>query len=249
MSKLADRIRKAARPEPAPLGFGARVARPSTTSLLLIVRLSSGDANKAEEASKKGADVIIIDGGDAGRTKEASGKGAAVSVGVRPNGADRKSVSALREAGADFVVLEAESTSAEAMLEKDLGFVLDHSGDFDDTALRILGELGLDAMIIQSPGEKLTLAELLKLRRLATLTRVPLLTAVKPDAEAGYLHTLRDSGVAGVIVESSALGKLADLRSRIESLPARGRRREERAEAVLPATTPSHDEDFDDDDD
>ena len=248
MSKLSDRIRKAARPEPAPLGFGAHAARASNPSLLLIVRLSSGDAGKAEEASKKGADAVIVDGADSGKAKDVSAKAGDLALGVRPSHADRKSVAALRDAGADFVVLDPESTMAEAMLEEKIGFVLDCRDDADDTGLRLLGEVGLDAIVIPSLPEKLTLAELLKLRRLAALTRVPLLTAVKPDAEAGLLHALRDSGVAGVIVESSGMGKLADLKSRIESLPARGRRREERAEAVLPAATPGHDEDFEDDD-
>jgi hypothetical protein len=247
MSKLADRIRKAARPEPAPLGFGAHAARASTPSLLVLVRLSSGDAGKAEEASKKGADIVIVDGADAGKAKDAAAKAPGLTLGIRPSTADRKSVAAIRDAGADFVVLDPESTAAEAMLEEKIGFVLDHRGDGDDTSLRLLGEVGLDAIIVPSPPEHLTLEQLLKLRRLAALTRVPLLTAVKQDAEAGYLHALRDSGVAGVIVESSALGRLADLKSRIESLPARGRRREERAEAVLPAATPGHDEDDDDD--
>ena len=248
MSKLSDRIRKAARPEPAPLGFGAHAARASSPSLLVIVRLSSGDAGKAEEASKKGADAVIVDGADSGRAKDVSAKAAAVALGVRPSHADRKSVAGLRDAGTDFVVLDPESAMAEAMLEEKIGFVLDYRGDGDDTGLRLLGEVGLDAIIIPSPPERFTLAELLKLRRLAALTRVPLMTAVKADSEAGYLHTLRDSGVAGVIIESSGLGKLSDLQSRIASLPARGRRREERAEAVLPAATPSHDEDFEDDD-
>lgn len=248
MSKLADLIRKASRPEPAPLGFGAHAARARTATLLAIVRLSSGDANKAEEASKKGADAVIIEGADPGKVKDAVAKGGGLPVGVRPNNADRKTVSALRDAGADFVILEPESASAEATLEEKVGFVLDQRGDADDTALRLLGDLGLDAMVIPSPPERLTLAELLKLRRVAALTRVPLLVGVKHDSEAGYLHALRDSGVAGVLVDSSALGKLGDLKARIESLPVRGRRREERAEAVLPAATPGHDEDFDDDD-
>jgi hypothetical protein len=248
MSKLADRIRKAARPEPAPLGFGARAQRPTTPTLLVVVRLGSGDANKAEEAAKKGADAVLIDGGDSGKAKDAAGKGPGLAVGVRPSNADRKSVASLRDAGADFVVLDAQSAAADSMLEEKIGFVLDHRDETDDTGLRVLGELGLDAMIIPSLPDKLSLADLLKLRRVAALTRVPLLTGVKPDSETGYLQSLRDSGVAGVIVDSSALGKLGDLKSRIESLPARGRRREERAEAVLPAATPSHDEDFDDDD-
>jgi hypothetical protein len=248
MSKLADRIRKAALQEPAPLGFGARAQRTTNPTLLVIVRLGSGDVNKAEEALKKGADAVLVDGADSGKAKDAAAKGPGLAVGVRPSSPDRKSVASLRDAGADFVVLDAESASAEAMLEEKIGFVLDHLNDTDDTGLRVLGELGLDAMIIPPLPEKLSLAELLKLRRVAALTRVPLLAAVKSDAEPGYLQSLRDSGVAGVIVESSALGKLADIKSRIESLPARGRRREERAEAVLPAATPGHDEDFDDDD-
>ncbi len=73
MSKLSDLIRKASRPEPAPLGFGAHVARARTPSLLTIVRLASGDAGKADEATRKGADAVIIDGADPGRVKVAIG--------------------------------------------------------------------------------------------------------------------------------------------------------------------------------
>lgn len=248
MSKLADRIRKAARPEPAPMGFGAHAARARNPSLLVIVRLSSGDAGKAEEASNKGADAVIVDGLDSGKAKDAVAKAGGLAFGVRPSDGGRQTMAALRAAGVDFAVLDAESTAAEAMLEEKVGFVLDFHGDANDTGLRLLGELGLDAIIIPDRPERLTLAELLKLRRLASLTRVPLLTAVKPDAEAGYLHALRDSGVAGVIVDASALGKLGDLKSRIASLPVRGKRRDERAEAVLPAATPGHDEEFEDDD-
>lgn len=248
MSKLSDLIRKASRPEPAPLGFGAHAARARTPSLLAVVRLSSGDANKTEEASKKGADAVIIDAADPGKVKDALSKAGDITFGVRPSHADRKTVAALRESGADFVILEPESASAEATLEEKIGFVLDYRGDADDTALRLLGELGLDAIIVPSPPERLSLAELLKLRRLAALTRVPLLTAVKHDAEPGYLQAIRDAGVAGVVVDSSAIGRLGDLKARIESLPARGRRREERVEAVLPAAAPSPDEDFEDDD-
>lgn len=246
MSKLSDLIRKASRPEPAPLGFAARAAGAGKPTLLVIVRLSSGDAGKADDATKKGADALIIEGADAGRVKDTIAKAGSVVLGARPSHSDRRAVAAVRDAGADFVILEPESASAEATLEEKIGFVIDHRGDADDTGLRLLGDLGLDAMIVPSPPERLTLAELLKVRRIAALTRVPLLIAVKHDSEPGYLHALRDSGVSGVIVDSSAIGKLGDLRARIESLPARGRRREERAEAVLPAATPGHDEDFDD---
>jgi len=248
MSKLADRIRKASRPEPPPIGFGATTTARKNPSLLTVVRLSAGDAGKAGDAAARGADVVIIDGADAGKAKDALSKSGDVCIGARPPHADRRAVAALREAGADFAVLDAESALAEAMLEEKIGYVLDYRGDGDDTGLRLLGELGLDAIIVPPPPERLTLHELLKLRRTAALTRTPLLTSVKPDAEAGYLQVLLDSGVAGVIVDWSAAGKLGDLKARIESLPPRGRRREERAEAVLPVTPPHHEEEeFEDD--
>jgi hypothetical protein len=246
MSKLADLIRKASRPEPAPLGFGAHAARARTATLLAIVRLSSGDANKAEEASKKGADAVIIEGADPGKVKDAVAKGGGLPVGVRPNNADRKTVSALRDAAPT-----SSSSNRSPLRRKPLSEKV--SSCLTNVLMLTTGppsswRLGLDAMVIPSPPERLTLAELLKLRRVAALARVPLLVGVKHDSEAGYLHALRDSGVAGVLVDSSSLGKLGDLKARIESLPVRGRRREERAEAVLPAATPGHDEDFDDDD-
>jgi hypothetical protein len=77
--------------------------------------------------------------------------------------------------------------------------------------------------------------ELLRLRRLAALARTPLLTYLKGDAEPNHLQALREAGVAGVIVDSSGLGKLERLRERISSLPARGKRKEEKADVVLPA--------------
>jgi hypothetical protein len=69
MSKLADRIRKATHPEPAHLGFAAPAARQKSASLLVVARLSAGDAGKAADAVKKGADAVIVDGLEAGKAR------------------------------------------------------------------------------------------------------------------------------------------------------------------------------------
>ena len=69
MSKLADTIQRAGRTEHAAMGFAAAARQPSPT-LLCIVRLSSNDINKAEEAAEKGADAVIIDGADGGEVKD-----------------------------------------------------------------------------------------------------------------------------------------------------------------------------------
>src|SRR3990172_5667565 len=145
MSKLAERIRRASRVEPAPMGFGAAAARAPAPTLLCLVRLGAGEAGKAADAASRGADAVILEGTDAGRVKELAQKTAELSLGVRPEKAERSQVAAYREAGADFVVLEPDSASAEVMLEEGIGVVLAIGRDHSDMALRLLSDMSLDA--------------------------------------------------------------------------------------------------------
>jgi hypothetical protein len=218
--------------------------------MLCIVRLNANEAGKAEDAAKKGADALIIDGGDPGKVKDFAKKAPGLVLGVRPQKTERDQVAALREAGADFVVLDAQSGMADSLLEEKVGFVLLSQGDTDDTRLRLLAELNLDALIPPPPDGALTIERLLELRRVSALGRTPLFVDVSGDVDASRLQALRESGVAGVIVEGSDVGKLGKLREVIAALPARGKRREERSEATIPAATMAghdHDDDFDDD--
>jgi len=243
MSKLSDRIRRSSKSEPAPFGFTAGARRAHTPSLLVVVRLPGGDSARAGDAAKAGADAVIVDG--AAKAKDAG----EATLGVAPEKTDRKSISALREAGADFVVLTPAGL-AEAMLEEKIGFVLELRTEMEEVQLRLLSDLTLDAIIVAAPEPPITIERMLGLRRVAALARAALLAEVSTDADASTLQLLRDSGVAGVIVPASAIGKLGELRERIAGLPARGRRREEHAEALVPAQATSehnHDDDFDDD--
>jgi 3-dehydroquinate synthase class II len=250
VSKLSDRIRLASKTTHAPMGFAA-AARAPVSTLLCIVRLPANDVNKAVEAAERGADAVIIDGTNEGKLKDQASKAQGLVFGVSTEETERKQIAALRQAGADFVVLNIQSALAEALLEEKIGFVLNIERELDDTRLRTLGSLGLDALVVPSPGEPLTLERLLELRRIATLTRAPLLTQVAADAAVGYLQALRESGVAGVIVDASSLGRLGRLRETIAALPARGRERQEHAEATLstPVLVGASSDDFDDDDD
>ncbi|MEE8369583.1 MAG: hypothetical protein V3S00_02300, partial [Dehalococcoidia bacterium] len=140
-----------------------------------------------------------------------------------------------REAGADFVVVEWPSVSAEVLLEEGIGLVLALGQDVSDTTLRLLADLPLDALVVPAPAAPLTLARLLEVRRLAALSRTTLLMEIGEEIGASRLQALRDAGVAGVILAAGAQDRLPGLREAIDALPARGRRREERADAVLPA--------------
>jgi hypothetical protein len=249
MSKLADRIKKASTIEPAPLGFAAAAARKRSPTMLCLVSLSKGDAGKAEEAAKKGADGIIVEGLDAAKAKDVVKKSADSFVGAAVTDASRSDVGALRDAGADFAVFGLESM-ADAMLEERVGLVLSLDAETDDTTLRLLGDMGLDALIVPGPGDKLSVTELLGFRRLAALARTPLLTEVKGDAGADLLQALREAGVVGVIVDASGIGKLEGLRERIASLPERGKKKEDKVEAMVPvgAAAAGGDHEHEDDD-
>ena len=82
MSKLSDKIRKALRLEPAPLGFRA-AARERTRSLVVVVRLDDADPKKIAAAIEKGADIILLRLAKAGE-KEA--KEAVEAAGETPCG-------------------------------------------------------------------------------------------------------------------------------------------------------------------
>ena len=253
VSKLSDVIRKATRAEASRrLGFGTAAAPRPAPSLLCLVHLSAGDSHKVAEAVSQGADAVILDGADPGKVKDQIRKAEKSVLGVRLGGkADRSAVAAQHEAGADFVVLEPDSAAAEALLEDGLGVVLSLGRDLPDMTLRLLGDLSPDALLAPPPDEPLTVARSLELRRLSSLARAPLLVEVSPSSSVPYLQALREAGVAGVIIEGRAIDKLGSLRETIESLPARGRRREERGEAMLPvsAAVSGDDEDEDDEDD
>lgn len=234
MSKLAERIRKATRTEASPIGFAAAASRKPFPTMLLLARLPAAQADKAAQAVRQGADVLLFEG-------DASLKGklvdvAEVPVGVRAAALSSEALASLKEAGADFAVFEAEATAAEALLDEQLGFVLALGPDASDTALRLLKDLPLDALVIPPLEGPLTVQRQLDLKRLALLSQLPLLLEVPPQATAAQLRSLRDAGVIGVIVDGAdEASRLAQLRQAIDGLPPRRRGREERAEAVLPA--------------
>lgn len=232
MSKLADAIRRASRRESPPLGFGAAAGTRPSPTLLCLVRLPPAQAGKAAEAAARGATAVILEEADPARLGEGRAP-EGVTWGARPARAERSSVAALRQAGADFVVLDGQA-AAEAILEEGIGFVLALSGRPSDGELRALEGLPLDALLVPPLEGAYTLERLLELRRLSLLSRTPLIIPAAADAPASHLQALREAGVCGLVIEAGALDRLPDLRQRIESLPPRGRRREERLEAVLP---------------
>ena len=233
MSRLADKIKRVGRVEPAPIGFGAPPERRASATILCLLRLEKDDAKKVAQAAAA-ADAVIITGAHTGKLADVLKKLGEVPAGLRLEDAKRTNVVAAREAGADFVVLDEES-AAEAVLEEKTGLVLTVDRDAGDTELRALAGLSLDALDVGPLGEPFTLRRLMGLRRVSLLAQTPLLVDVPAGIEPSRLEALREAGVAGVVLDGRSADKLQALLGAVLSLPPRGRRREGRTEALLPA--------------
>ncbi len=236
MSKLADKIRRAGKVEAGPIGFGVAAERRPSPTLLCLLRMDKDQAKKVGNTADAGADAVIITGLEAGKLGDAIQKLGDVPVGLRAEDAQRATVAAAREAGADFVLLDEES-SAEVVLEEKVGLVLRLGTQTGDTELRALAGLSLDALEIAPIGEPFTVRRLMELRRLSLLSQTPLLVEVTPEIGPSRLEALRGAGVAGIILDGKSADRLSALRQAILSLPARGQRREERVDALLPSHT------------
>lgn len=236
MSKLADRIRKTMRTEPAPIGF--RAVRPAKTPQMLVaVLLDRADDAGIMRAVENGAGVVVVKGvkpQDAAAAVKAAGEAA---CGIWPNDISPDSGTVLKEASADFLVFDAEATPAAALLEDKLGYVLTLNDAADDTYLRVLESVALDAVLLADWKGPLTLKAQVDLRRIAGLARKPLMLPVSMPIASADLECLRDAGVSVLLVDGSekkALDGLPSLVKLIEDLPGPRRRREPSLEVLLP---------------
>lgn len=249
MSKLGDRIKKAGRAvsAPAPIGFHVTAEQTSEPTMLAVARVP--DAGKIADAVEKGADAVIVEKADANKIQRGAGKAPGAAVGVPIDSGGIRDAKELKEAGVDFVLLDLDGTQADALLEEKIGFVLPVTLDADEMDLRLLGDLPLDALLVPAPEGKLTLRNAMKLRRVAGLARTPLLMPADPGIGSAELQALRASGVVGIVVDGSSVGKLDKLRETIGKLRPRGRHREETHEVSIPSGGGGGDEDDWDDDD
>lgn len=241
MSKLGEKIRKARRVESEAIGFGPMAARPAAPSMLLMVQGPASGMRPPGDLAGRGVDAVFLSlsnpQGNIDQLARWAKEAGDVPCGAQVMAASRKTVAALREAGADFLVFDAEATSAEALLETEMGYVLALCGEPTDSFLRALDTFPLDGLWVHDWRGPLTVHRQIELRRLHLLSRTPLFVPARPDIGRGELECLRDAGVVGVAVNGVEAGtwqQLGDLRQAIDGLPPRTRRREERPEVMLP---------------
>lgn len=231
MSKLSQKISKVARFDSAPLGFGAMTSRKSEPTMLLVARLAASESKRLGDLAKAGVDVALIDSPSAQKLPAAG----EIIVGAVLSNGDGVLAASLREAGYDFLCIDPNSVQADVLLEEQLGFMFPADPAAEDSELRLMETLSLDAVLLSAVTSSLTVRQQLSLRRVALMTHKPMLVAVSDVLEGNHLRGLRDSGTVGIVVDGKADKTVAAMRKAIDELPARRRRREDRQSAIVPA--------------
>lgn len=244
MSKLRDRIRDTGRRRSGGFGFTAvRAAERSPRQFLVLAEVR--DESGAKVAAEAGVDALLYAGppeGAATIVAAAAGR----LVGARVDAATAEVAGELAEAGVDFLACVDETTEAAALLDERLGYVLRLDDLTDDDALRLLRPLNLDAVIVPRQRDRMTVREQLRVRRVAELTRKPLIVSVDGVPEGQTLEVWRDAGAVGVLAQASDAATLSKLLAAAEEVRP-PREQSDRREAVVPAPHAAQHADDEDD--
>lgn len=194
MSKLVDKLRVALRGEQVRMGFGAR-STPKPPGIGLIVDVG-GNLDLAKDVASV-ADALVV--------KVAADKASSVAEAVDTAvwGVDLAGANAgdeFSEAGADFVVLDANS-DASVLKAHDGATLLRITGTAPDGILRVIATLPVDAILPDQPASgRLKVADLLDFLRVGALAGKPTILPVGTDFDLDQLVSLRDAGVSAVLV-------------------------------------------------
>ena len=237
MAKLKTLIKRATRPEPGPMGFGATARKPQA-SMLLVAIVGDHWSRAVGEASAAGADVLVLQGkpGD----KDISDAVAAAGeqpCGVLLSDTSLEALPRLREAKVDFILV-GTNAPAGALMEEELAIVLQLREELPDVQLRALEPWPLDAIYLDRESAPATIVRLLEIQRISGQSRKPLIVQIPADTKQGELMTLRDAGVALLAVDMKdrgAIDSLKRLRETVDALPRHKPRKEEKREAWLPS--------------
>jgi hypothetical protein len=205
----------------------------------MLLGMLAEDGAAAKAALAAGADIAILRtsaGAAAAEVKSAGQPANDASLGAWLDRLDGAAGDALAGAGCDFIVGTLEGTVATAVDTEKTGLVLVVDPSIEDNILRALGPLGLDALLVEHGFGEMSLADQLKLVRLASFASTPLIVTTRPEAPAAELRVLRDSGTVCVLVPSGTPeSKLRELSDRLRELPPRKARREGGDIAIVPA--------------
>lgn len=232
MSKLRDRIRETSHRRRGGLGFVRSSGDPTGAHLLVLAQVD--DAAGASGAVEAGASALLYMG-DPAAVAAIVAAVADIPVGCRLEAATSEQAAAVADAEADFFVFDDGHASADSLLERQLGHVLQLDADPDEERLRMLGPLDLDAILLPAPLETLTVRDQLRLRRVVELARAPLIVPTAGAGPPSMFEVWRDAGAVAVLVPAGPRDVLTAIVAAASEVPPPRERDDERPDPLVPA--------------
>jgi hypothetical protein len=235
------------------MGFTAFSGRTRNSEMLVAVSIEHLDLDAATAAAQAGADFIVFEDGDLeddAAKIQAITSAVQVPCGLRLTTAAAGAPEAARGLGLDYLRIEDDETPATVLLDEEMGFILSVADDAGDTTLRLLESMPYEALLAGTVRSPFTIRRQIELRRISGFAHKPLLLRAGDGLTSADLECLRDSGVAALILDSdTAARSLPVMKSAIEAMRPRRRRREDRqgATPVLPSVAHGSDDEDDED--
>ncbi len=209
------------------LGFAAS-RQAATPSVVLIGRVTAQELADTEALAESDVDALLVtlDAADAGTVARISGLLGDRLWGARVGSVSAEDAQALKDAGCDFIVFDAEDTAAAVLNNADVGKIIaidSEDPEFDENTAKAVRTLDIDGALFASAESllPLTVQKLLGIQATRALVgRRTILTAPaglgKTDIEA-----LRNAGVVGLAVSLAGADDVARMKADIAGLPRR----------------------------
>ena len=173
MSKLHERLERAASGPVRPLGFSAG-SRERIPVLAIIASIAKPTQKSVEAAIKAGAEFVLV---PVGATPKAPLGIGSTPWGARTEALTEKAHSALREAGCDFLFVVAGDTPLRLLNDDSIGYYGIVPADTDERRLRALERLPFEGNVIEADaGKDLTVGQAVEVAAAASRLAGPLLT-------------------------------------------------------------------------
>ena len=241
MSKLIDKLKLTSQAVPPSIGFRRTPQAPVKPTLLLIASLTQADVDGLADYVS-GADAglwHILPDAEIKPFHKASQGAPDLPWGWWSAGWSEEEIAQVLQAGDDFVVLPATTTSLAILQDNEMGKILQVEASLSEGLLRTIDALPADAVLVGGePREShfLTWHRLMLFQRAASLVSKPMLVTTPSNLDANELQALWKAGVDGVIVEvdtEEPAGRLNELRQTINQISFPSRKRG-RVEPLLP---------------
>ena len=240
MSKLMARLDRIAKGTPRSLGFTPSANQESIPTLALVARLGGTGKKDIGAIAKTQVDAVMLPGSALGvdnlerNLKPLDGR----VWGVMMDQPDRDGLQSYRDKGCDFLAFGIEGTTVDVLEEGECARALRVPVDLEEPQLRGLEDLPVDLILMRMEASEgpLSLSQLLAISNVRSATGRYLLLEWDAELTTAELEHLRDIGVDGLVVNAQKVAStvIFTLRERIDSLPRRKPKGDQRSVAVLP---------------